>query len=119
MGYQHGKKDWSLNRTRCEQGDLVIITITNLSHLEEQSLEYGTLLEVKDLKGATVHRHALSTPIIIKPEDNYTCIWDTSSIAPGVYEVFPVDWGKALRRKVIVMQRRTLSAAESQSPGPA
>ncbi len=107
LEYPHGMIDWSLDRNQCQQGDFVAITITNLSQEISQRFDKGILFEVKSLGGVSARKQPLDDPIVIKPGDSFTCLWDTSSAPPGMYQVFPGNWrDKALGRKITVMERK-------------
>jgi hypothetical protein len=118
LQYSHGQIDWSLDRNQCQEGDSVAITITNLSPKIVQGFGVGRLFEVRSLDGANAYPHVLEYPIVIEPEDNYTCIWDTKSrsppVTPGMYQVFPDGWGRALRRKITVIERPKTKEADGK-----
>ena len=98
LSYHHGEVDWSLDRTQCEQGDSVAITISNLSKVHRRRdgsedgtkllLPQGTLLEVRSPDGSFVCDCPLKAPVKIRPEDAYTYIWKIDK-PPGMYLVFP------------------------------
>ncbi len=101
--------DWSLDRNQCRQGDDVAIVITNLNTAKE-SLPAGTLFEIKSLDGKTYHTRTLEAQVDIASEGDYTSIWETKSVPPGTYQVFPDSWGQPLRRKITVLPKEPPSA---------
>jgi len=102
LQYEHGLKDWTLDRLECKKGDKVRITVTSLDKDEKLSPEPSIRWEIKTQDGLLIYQESASTAISINSEDSYTWLWDTSKVDSGIYRVFPRNWTRPLRRKIIV-----------------
>jgi hypothetical protein len=95
--YKRGEEDWTLDRTACEEGEVVKITLTNLSKKEriefaENDVVYGRRMALKAEDGSgpsSIETVRAQGRISIPPRDDYSWLWDTKDAEPGIYQIYP------------------------------
>ncbi len=109
LTYVNGMEDWTIFPLRCNVGDRVEITVTNLDTREKPKAiafkpgdRMWTIRSLEDTY--TFPKEA--GPKGLEIHDNYTWFWNTGGDAggalPGIYELVPRDRSKGLRRKIIL-----------------
>jgi hypothetical protein len=108
--YKRGEEDWTLDRTACEEGQVVKITLTNLSDKEwiefaENDVVYGRRMALKAEDGSgpsSIETVTAQGRISIHPRDDYSWLWDTKDATPGIYQIYPSvsrGWVEKLKKQ--------------------
>jgi len=105
--YRRGEEsDWTYDQMNPMKGDLVKITLTNLSEkdsidIAEKDLLYSIRLAVKasdNSQSTNIERVTSKNEVRIGPLDDYSWFWDTAQAEPGIYLVYPTVENKFVQR---------------------
>lgn len=122
--------DWSFDRTICEKGEKVIITVTNLCPNMPVTFE-------KNKPIWEIHKEGEPNPVIpavtapkesgltITACNNYSWELSTENLSPGIYRIYPYRiqegelkghrWAAPLRRAIIVSEPKGEKKSQAKS----
>lgn len=112
----YGDWDWTIDNLRCQVGDKVGITLTNLIGKEIRFKQSQILWEIKDEDGKPVKgkREQLTAELTIPAFDSHTWLLNTKGVTPGIYRVWRLvsekgeEKLKPLVRKINLADRHVL-----------
>lgn len=101
LQYEHGFRDWTLDRLEYRQKEKIQVTVTNLGIHDDDMLSFrpdDVVFEVRSFDQKVTMKHLAPFEVFIGPRDSYTWLFDTAKLPPGLYQVIPFDWKRPLNR---------------------
>jgi hypothetical protein len=87
----YGDADWTVDALECDVGEKIGITVVGLGKRVGYR-EGERIWEITDQDNKPLlppqHMDNDDGPIVLRPGESYTWLWDTSGVNPGIYEVW-------------------------------
>jgi len=82
--------DWVISPVECKEGDLVEITVVNVSEKNKDFfIETPVAWRITDQDNNPIFDQIIPSPINIMQYHSYRWFWDTKGVDPGFYRIFP------------------------------